>query len=160
MAITDIKDLINNDSHVEDACDSINAILKRFDYDPISKLALHIATLCNVDTADIFSSRDKSSVAQARWLLWYAYRQATNETYEMIAKRSEFNGSGFCPRAVAAGIDKMYYLITHEDIWQKRWLVIKSLIRKKTHVKKETSTVVVNIPQELKGKVNVQIIEK
>ena len=160
MVKINVNELLYDGKFVYDACNEIDSILERFDYSPMTELARHVAKLCNIDTADIYSSRDKSNIAQARWLLWYAYRQATSETYEMITKRVEFNGNDFCSRAVASGIEKMFYLITHEDIWQKRWMVLKKLIGKKTVEKSGQNTLVVNIPPELKDKLNIQIIEK
>lgn len=151
--------MINNDDY-EAAVDEINAILQKYDYSAITRIAEHVANVCNVDVADLFSSLDKASIAQSRWLLWYAYRYATGETYDVIAKRSYSNGHVFCARAVACGISKMSALIDKQNnIWYSRWMVIKAIIKNdmKTQCKKKIN-MTLHIPKNL-GNVDV-IIKK
>jgi len=148
---------MSEDNFIQDACNELDLLLSKFDYNPINNLIAHVAKLCNVTTADLLSSQDKAHYAQARWLLWYAYRYATNETYEMIAKRMQYDGKTFCSRAIAAGVEKMSVLTEENEMWRNRWLVIKHLIKKsKTNIN-DKYDVTVYIPDEIKDKINVKI---
>lgn len=93
-------------------------------------LADFIASLCNVEKEQMFSTCNNLDVAQARWLFWYAYRYMTNETYEKIGKLSgELYGKTFTKVGVAASVNKMYELIEQQPIWRKRWTIVKRIIK-------------------------------
>ena len=139
------------------AAEKINAILKEYDYEPLEMLASHVARLCNVTEDELRESRDRAYKSQARWLLWYAYRYMTGESYAMIAMR---HGGKVHTRTVASGIVKMTHLIGNDELWRNRWNVLRHLI-KSTKTKEEdlSITVLVQVPKGMKDKVKLEIKE-
>ena len=145
-------------NNLEKAQREIDAILSRYDYNPMIMLAEHVASLCNIDVGDLYTSLDKTHIAQSRWLLWFAYRYATGETFDMISKRTCFGGHEFCPRAVAFGVEKMLRLIEENDTWKNKWLVLKHLIKKESHAKNDEKVkMTLHIPNSIKDKINIEI---
>lgn len=144
--------------NLEKAKLEINTILSRYDYNPITMLGEHVASLCNIDVGDLYTSLDKTHIAQARWLLWFAYRYATGETFDMISKRTYFCGHEFRPRAVAFGVEKMLHLIESNESWKNKWLVLKHLIKSESRENKnEQVKMTLHVPKSIKDKINIEI---
>lgn len=141
----------------EVVAERINEILQEYDYEPMDMLVGHVSNLCNVSVDDLMSSRDRTYIAQARWLLWYSYRYMTHESYTMIAKR--FHGV-FHQRTVAFGIVKMSRLIEADETWRKRWKVIRHIIRTSCPQEEdENVTIVVQVPKGMSGEVKLEVKE-
>lgn len=114
-------------------------------------LADFVASICNVERDDMFSSCNDLDVAQARWLYFYAYRYMTNDTYEKIGRTPVgANGKTFTKVGVATGINKMYELIEQQPIWRKRWLIIKRIIKESDSSIQELPTpVTIKVPKNV-----------
>lgn len=145
---TNIDDLV-----VRNVCEHLYG----YNYDLLNNLLYFVSALCNIQPVDILSVSDKIHVSQARWLLWYAYRYMTHESYERISDYMCIEGHRFNTRSVAAGIEKMAKLIEQETLWGKRWHIIKSIIKiwknnKTTEIKKD---VVITIPKD--SDINIKV---
>lgn len=115
-----------DDENLRMACE----YLSRCESDVEDYLAETVASLCNIDVADMLSDTSTTYLAYPRWLYWYAVRYLTNETYEKIALRTEKKyGYKFSPNGIGQSINKMAALITREPIWTKRWTIIKHIIK-------------------------------
>lgn len=110
--------------------DSICDLLRGYESKIQYWLAYFVSSLCNVELDKMLTDCNTLSVAQSRWLFWYAYRRMTNETYEKIANvSSQYYGKFFTTATVANGITKMAQMIECEPIWTKRWVIIKRIIK-------------------------------
>lgn len=110
--------------------DSICDLLRGYESKIQYWLAYFVSSLCNVEIDKMLTDCNTLSVAQSRWLFWYAYRRMTNETYEKIANvSSQYYGKFFTTATVANGITKMAQMIECEPIWTKRWVIIKRIIK-------------------------------
>ena len=120
--------------NIEKACDLLRQHESRIeDY-----MADIVASLCNVDCAEMLTNSSVSYLAQARWLYWYAIRYMTNETYDKIAMRTTAkSGCKFTPNGIGQSINKMALLVAQEPIWVKRWTIIKHIIKLRDTVIKE-----------------------
>lgn len=122
--------------NIEKACDLLRQHESRIeDY-----MADIVASLCNVDCAEMLTNSSVAYLAQARWLYWYAIRYMTNETYDKIAMRTTAkSGCKFTPNGIGQSINKMALLVAQEPIWVKRWTIIKHIIKLRDMVVKEKS---------------------
>ena len=120
--------------NIEKACDLLRQHESRIeDY-----MADIVASLCNVDCAEMLTNSSVAYLAQARWLYWYAIRYMTNETYDKIAMRTTaISGCKFTPNGIGQSINKMALLVAQEPIWVKRWTIIKHIIKLRDTVIKE-----------------------
>lgn len=125
-------------------------------------LADFVCALCGVEKKDMMSGNNSTSV-QARWLYWFSYRYMTNESYKKIASMTEpFKGKRFSTQGIAAGVNKMSQLVESEPIWKKRWTIIKRIIklREQESEVKVDNTITINIPKDLRDRINISIKEK
>ena len=122
--------------NIEKACDLLRQHESRIeDY-----MADIVASLCNVDCAEMLTNSSVAYLAQARWLYWYAIRYMTNETYDKIAIRTTAkSGCKFTPNGIGQSINKMALLVAQEPIWVKRWAIIKRIIKLRDTAVKEKS---------------------
>lgn len=142
-----------NDRTIKDVC----GLLDKYNYDLLNNLIQYVAALCNLDPIDMLSISDKIYVSQSRWLLWYAHRYMTHESYEKIAERTCIEGHVFNTRSVAAGIEKMAHIIETEEIWQKRWAIIKKIIKLwRSNETEENKEITITIPKDWKVKVKTK----
>lgn len=135
----------------DDVFQKINELLQNYQYNLLNNITNYVASLCNIDAYDMLSVSDKVYISQSRWLLWYAWRYITHEPYEKIAEHTCVEGHVFNTRSVAAGIEKMAKIIEQEKIWEKRWNILKRIIKlwKSDDEKKQDNTITINIPKEL-----------
>lgn len=142
-----------NDRTIKEVC----GLLDKYNYDLLNNLIQYVAALCNLDPIDMLSISDKIYVSQSRWLLWYAHRYMTHESYEKIAERTCIEGHVFNTRSVAAGIEKMAHIIETEEIWQKRWAIIKKIIKLwRSNETEENKEITITIPKDWKVKVKTK----
>lgn len=128
MSIDEVLEKMNNAERlaVENAC----AALSGYENNIQNYLAYLVASLCNVDVKDMLTDCNTLGVSQARWLFWYAYRLMTRETYYKISElTSVYYGKRFTQATVANGITKISQIIEKEPIWNKRWTIIKKIIK-------------------------------
>lgn len=110
--------------------DSICTLLHGYECKIQYWLAYFVSSLCNVEICKMLNDCNTLSVAQSRWLFWYAYRRMTNNTYEKIADvSSQYYGKHFTTATIANGITKMTQMIESEPIWTKRWVIISRIIK-------------------------------
>ena len=136
-------------SNIERACE----YLSKCERDVEDYMAETIAALCNIDVKEMLSETSIAYIAQPRWLYWYAIRYMTNETYEKIAHRTKVKcGFMFTPNGIGQSINKMAKLISREPIWNKRWTIIKHIIKLRdvVNAKQETVTFKVIAPKGYK----------
>ena len=141
----------------DDIIREVCRLLDKYNYDLLNNLIMFVSSLCNLDPIDMLSISDKIYVSQSRWLLWYAYRYMTHESYKKIAERTCIGGHVFNTRSVAAGIEKMAHIIETEDVWLKRWTIIKKIIKLwKNKEEVENNEITVTIPKNWKVKIKTK----
>ena len=142
-----------DDNVINGVCELLN----KYNYNLLNNLIRFVASVCNLEPIDMLSISDKIYVSQSRWLLWYAHRYMTHESYEKIAERTCIEGHVFNTRSVAAGIEKMAHIIETEEIWQKRWLAIKKIIKLwRVNDNDDSKEIIVTIPNYMDVKVKVK----
>lgn len=107
----------------------IEYVLRKYDYNAQDMLSSFVASVCDIDIADMLTTGNQPYAAQARWLFWNAYRYMTHETYERISERTILDGCKFTSESVRTGIFKIQQLIEEDDTWKGRWLIIKRMIK-------------------------------
>ena len=146
-----------DDEVVRNVC----ALLYGYNYDLLNNLVYFVASLCDIEPYDMLSINDKIHASQSRWLLWYAYRYMTHESYERIAEQTHIEGHRFQTRSVAAGIEKMSKLVEQETLWGKRWGIIKQIIRiwkNENNEMQASREILVSVPKEIDVKIKVRQI--
>jgi chromosomal replication initiation ATPase DnaA len=124
-------------------------------------LADFVAALCNVPKEKMLANTHVACCAHARYLYWYAYRYMTNESYEKIAKRSSEDEHRYTQSAIATGVNKMSGMIEKEPLWSKRWFVLKRIIKLHSNDEdKINSSIVIQVPKEIKDRISITIKEK
>lgn len=141
----------------DEIINGVCCLLQKYDFDLTNYIVHFVASVCNVEPIDLLIVSDKTYVSQSRWLLWYAIRYMTHESYERIGIKTSVEGHQFKTRSVAAGIEKMAHIIETETIWQKRWSIIKKIIKIWKH-KDDTpnNEIIVNIPNNMDVKIKVK----
>lgn len=142
---------------IQSVCDTLRNYENRIK----THLADFVAALCGVDVDTMLSNDAHDYIVQARGLYWYACRYMTNESYEKIALATQYNGFKFSPSCVAKNVAKMMIIIEQEPMWKKRWVIIKRILKLQDKSNNdEDTTIVVQIPKDLKNKVNIIIKDK
>ena len=137
--------------------------LQSCEQDIKNHLADFVSALCGVQKDSMLSNTHVAYCAHARYMYWYAYRYMTNESYEKIATLSCEDGHKYTQSAISTGINRMSVMIEQEPPWNKRWLIVKRIINViKTQERERDidNTIVIQVPKDLKGKVNIQIKDK
>lgn len=143
--------------HIEKALEH----LRQHEADIRTYLADCVAAVCGVDGKYMFSESDIACYAHARYLYWYAYRYMTGEAYEKMARQVPNGGHHFVLRSIQNGVSRMSQMIEEEPLWKKRWTIIRRIIKLREQGDEcIDNTIVVQVPKELKGKVNISIKEK
>lgn len=139
----------NEDSAVAGICD----ILSNYEGNICTYLVDFVSSLCGVDKDLMFSDTKSIDVAQARGLFFYAYRYMTCETHKKIGLISEsVYGKGFTAEGVSSSIKKMSSLIENEPTWNKRWHILKLIIKSQEDVFKEPPvSITIKVPKNVKA---------
>lgn len=146
----------SNDFHIKKAVEH----LQKCEQDIKSYLADFIAALCAIPKDKMLSYTNVAHYAQARYLYWYAYRYMTKESYVKIASHLCENGHKYTQSAIATGVNKMSAMIEQEPLWSKRWGIVKKIIKLHSQDENIDNTVVIQVPKDLKGKINITIKDK
>ena len=120
--INDINKL--EEETINEACKLLSAYNKGLKH----YLACLVASLCGVSVGDLYTNTKHIGIIQSRWLFWYAYRYMTNESYESISRNSS-EWRHFGSACVGQSVTKMAMMISQDDIWSKRWAVLKRMIK-------------------------------
>ena len=134
--------------------------LQMCEQDTKDNLADFVAALCNVPKDKMLSNTHVVYCAHARYLYWYAYRYMTNDSYENSAAQCGKNGHRYTQSAIATGVNKMSTMIENEPLWNKRWVVVKKIIKTESQGNGVDNNIVIQVPKELKGKINITIKDK
>lgn len=123
-----------------------------------------VAALCDVPTDEMMTSTSNVSCVHARWFFWYTYRYMTNEPFAKIAERTNKNyGRLYSIPTVANGVNKISEMIASNGIWNKRWVLIKRIIKQRNtseiNGQIDNNRVVINVPKDMKTKVSVNFNE-
>ena len=149
-----------DDENVKRICD----LVKSYDREIKDYLAEVVSSMCDIDTIGMMTRKDSIQHVHARWLFWYAYRYMTNDTYEHIAQTTQTDGVKFSTQCVIASVNKMSEMVINNTIWTKRWTVVKRIIKMRDQTiefsferdkKLPTDKIVVTIPKELQGKIQI-----
>lgn len=148
----------------------IEAILRKFDYDSQDMISSFVASLCDVDIADMLSVTHNTQIAQARWLYWYTIRYFTHDTYKTISERTRLDGHSFTPENVGVCISKMSSLIETDDAWKRRWLLTKRMVRllydphdyalSDFAYNSQRYKLMLQVPKGMKGNIEIEITEE
>ena len=152
--VSELKE--SQDFHIKKAVEHLQLCEK----DLKKYLSDFVAALCEVPKDSMLSNTHVAYCAHARYLYWYAYRYMTNESYEKIAAMSCESGHKYTQSAIATGVNKMSTMIEEEPLWNKRWLIVKRIIKLQWQDETIDNTIVIQVPKDLKGKVNIQIKDK
>jgi hypothetical protein len=109
---------------------SVQETLRNYNHRIRFYIADVVSSLCDIDKERMFSDTKDHDVAHARALYWYAYRYMTGETYEQIGKTTkDLYGKEFTKIGVATGVNRMCRFINEQPIWNKRWAILKHIIK-------------------------------
>lgn len=108
--------------------DSICRLIRDYRLSVSQHLERIVAELCDVSVEEMMKDTKHMYNTQARWLVWYALRYMTNDSYQSIA-RSTARGRMFTIGCICADISKMSNLISANTVWTKRWTILKRIIK-------------------------------
>ena len=134
--------------HLRQACKHLTL----YERDIQDYLAQCVAAVCDVDLEQMFNSNDRVNLAHSRWLYWFAYKYMTKEPCKRIAERTHRYGKTYTQQSIARCVAKMGMMIENEPLWQRRWNIIKKVIKTQNKMTEETLTKPVRIivPKNLK----------
>lgn len=148
----------------------IEKILRRYDYNEQDMIATFVASLCDVDVADMLSVTNNAQISQARWLYWFALRYYTHDTYQSISERTKMDGHAFASAGIGVCIGKMSDLIETDDVWKRRWVVTRRMIRLMSDpndyqlndfsYNSQKYKLMLTVPKGMKGNIEIELNEK
>ena len=149
----------------------IEAVLRKYDYNALTMLSSFVASICDVDTADLLTSSANVYISQCRALFWYAYRYMTQDPYERISKKTAIEGCRFSPDTVRKACEKITELINADPHWKGRWINVKRFIRLKDDPHSyqmsdnanpfpQKYKLMLHVPKEIKDQIEIEIKEK
>jgi len=131
-------------------------LLAEYEGNICNHIADFVSSLCGVEKKLIFSNSQIIDVTQARGLFFYAYRYATGCTYDKIGRiTKEMYGKRFSEAGVNLSVARMSELIEKNHVWNKRWSILKHIIKSQSADTKEQP-----IPITIKVPKNVEVIIK
>lgn len=145
-----------------DSVEKILNAIRQHELDIEEYLADIVSALCNVDKESMLNDRDKMYLSHTRWFFWYAYKYMTNEPYGKIADMSSkiLNGRVFSSNAVGVGINQMDIMIQQNDVWSRRWNIVKRIIKlreSESSLLESPIVITVNAPKEIKDNIKINI---
>lgn len=134
------------DETIEKAC----ALLSSYNNKIRDYLACFVSSLCDVEFSELLYDTKHLNVVKARWLYWYAYRYLTNDSFDTIARMTSQNRK-FATSCVGSSCAKMSRMIDIEPVWNKRWQILKRIIKiaNKTSLN-ESQTIRITYPRNIK----------
>ena len=124
-------------------------------------LAEAVASLCGVSAKEMMSNTNATYLTRPRWLFWYAYRYMTGDSYRKMSNALKVGSKEFSEKGIQGGIEKMSAMINEDSVWNRRWAVVKRIIKlREQEGESVDNTIVIQVPKTLKGKVNIQIKDK
>lgn len=108
--------------------DKVCDLLRQYNTSTQMYFADMVASVCDVNTNDMLVDTKHLHNSHARWFFWYAYRYMTNENYDCIALLTKKHRR-FSQSCVGMCVGKMSVMIEKMPIWNKRWTIIKRIIK-------------------------------
>lgn len=141
--------------------DRIMQCVREYEVDMRIYLADFVAEICGVTKEDMLSGSDETAFAHARWLYWYALKYMTGDSYKKLSENTTF-GHKFSSRAMQNASSKIWMMIANDGIWKNRWSVVKQVIKQrfKDEDGAVDNTIVIQVPAELKNKINIVTKDK
>lgn len=121
-----------------------------------------VASICGVEPHEMMTTRYKAACCHARWLFYYAYRFMTNEPYSVINRLvARKYGTTYIDQTVAQSVYQFGMLMGEDDTWKRRWLYIKNIIKghELAQPQDDEKRIVITVPKEMKGKVDIKYSE-
>lgn len=149
----------------------IEEMLRNMDFDVQTMLSSFVASICDVDEADMLTNTEKLYISQARWLFWHVLRYTCGETYERIAQRTSLSGREFTSAGVRKGCEKIADLIEKNKMWQTRYAVARKFlnlinnphdyfISDFANPLPQRYKLRLSVPKELKKSITIEVEEK
>ena len=144
--------------------EELKVLLNKHDKNALESLLDCVAWVCGVER-DELKNGTTLYCSQTRWLLWFAYRFFSAETYERIGDVMKEIGLDYSNDGIRKGVAKMSNLIDYEQTWKKKWAVVKQFIISIDETVQDNATwfskhkIVVGIPKELINKIQIEIKE-
>lgn len=107
----------------------IERVLNQCDYNGQDMIASFVASLCDVDVADMLSVSNDRYISMSRALYWYALRYYTHDSYQRISERTKIDGHCFNKDGIGIAITKISSVLETDALWRKRWIMIRRMIR-------------------------------
>lgn len=135
----------------KDATLGICRILSNYEGNICDHIVDFVSSLCCVTKEQMFSCSKKLDVSQARGLFFCALRYMTGNSYNKISRiTGEMYGKKFTPEGVKSSVVKMSELIESNPIWNKRWSILKLIIKsQKDDIKEPPIPIVIKIPKNV-----------
>lgn len=108
--------------------DAINEFMKTVDYDYCNSVCEFIASIFNVNRADILSCDKRSDITHARWAYWHTLYFSFKRTYREIAIISSLEGELKDISTIRKGIDSLQSEINGNSLLKNKISMIKQLI--------------------------------
>ena len=108
--------------------EAINEFMKKVDYDYCNSLCEFIASIFNVNRAEILSYDKRSDITHARWAYWYTLCYSFKRTYREIAIMSSLEGEIKDVSTIRKGIDSLQFEMKTNPMLRSKISTIKQLI--------------------------------
>lgn len=119
-----IENIIDAERYaIETACEALSG----YGVSIRKNIAELVASLCNVDVDAMLSDNKNTMPSQARWFYWMCLKKIFNESCNSISRNS-CESMIWSVSSVANGLSQISSLISQNNIWAKRWSIIKSVI--------------------------------
>lgn len=148
------------DSSEQICNESIKEYLKDIEYNYYNNLCDFIASIFNVDRADIISSDKRMNVVRARWMFWMALKFLLKKTNQEISSLTDLEGKFFNASSISFGINNIQSEMKNDFLLAGKWEVIKKMILPPKEIKDEDSKEEMTIKIIKPKGVILDIIEK
>lgn len=112
------------DKTLKEVCD----ILRKYDMNWEISLSYFVASLFDVDRADMLSKDRSKDIVYARWFYWYVLREVCKKDYETIAQEVSIDDAIFVTSSIYQGISNMQELISSNSFYRDKWMIVKSMV--------------------------------
>lgn len=106
----------------------INELLRTIDYDYCNSIGEFVASICNVDRADILAKDKSTDIVHARCLWWYSLYFMLRKNYREISIISSIEDVEWSYEAVSAAITRIQSELQTDYVLQNKWDFIKKMI--------------------------------
>ena len=108
--------------------DTINEYLKSVDYNYCNSLCEFIASLFNVDRADLLSCDKRSDITHARWMYWNTLYFMLRKNYREISTLSSIEGCRKDISTIGKGIETLNFEMKNDILLKSKWNIIQQFV--------------------------------